>query len=67
LFLQSNAADVDYYLLRRVRAFPPGSQLLMSAINIPTMVDLIRFHKLVPVPVDIDPTTLAPRLDLMEK
>lgn len=40
--------------------FPEGTEVLVSAINIPDMGRIIRAHGLVPVPVDIDPATLEP-------
>lgn len=33
---------------------PRGSEVLMTAINIPNMVQIVRFNNLVPVPVDLD-------------
>ena len=39
---------------------------VMTAINIPDMVKVIREHGLVPVPVDIDPHTLAPTAAAVE-
>lgn len=41
---------------------PQGSEVLLSAVTIPDMPRLVREHGLVPVPVDIDPFTLAPRV-----
>jgi dTDP-4-amino-4,6-dideoxygalactose transaminase len=41
-------------------ALPPGSEILMSALTIPDMAAIVEAHDLVPVPVDIDPRTLAP-------
>ena len=52
----------DLYL--QAAAFPPGSEILVTAINIPQMIQLIRHHKLIAVPVDIDIQTLAPLDDL---
>lgn len=37
-----------------------GSEVLMTAVTVPDMVRVVRAHGLVPVPVDIDPRTLAP-------
>ncbi|HMT85931.1 MAG TPA: DegT/DnrJ/EryC1/StrS family aminotransferase [Arachnia sp.] len=39
--------------------WPPGSEILMSAVTIGEMAEIVRRHRLVPVPVDIDPRTLA--------
>lgn len=34
-------------------AFPPGSEIIVSAVTIPDMVRIIEYHELVAVPVDI--------------
>lgn len=41
--------------------WPPGSEVLVSAVNIREMVDLLRAHRLVPVPLPLDPRTMQPR------
>jgi perosamine synthetase len=41
-------------------AWPAGSEILMSAINLPQMSAIIREHGYMPVPVDVSPDTLAP-------
>jgi perosamine synthetase len=56
---------LDLYL--QVQKFPRGSQVLMSAINIPDMSVVLRHHGLIPVPVDVDPHTFAPNLALAEQ
>ena len=48
--------------LREAR-FPPGSHILVSAITIPDILEIIRSHGLVPIPVDLDPLTLEPDPD----
>ncbi|MEO8336090.1 MAG: DegT/DnrJ/EryC1/StrS family aminotransferase [bacterium] len=45
--------------LLHVLAFPRGSEIIISAITIPHVVDILLEHGLVPVPVDIDLSTLA--------
>ncbi|MDZ4772796.1 MAG: DegT/DnrJ/EryC1/StrS family aminotransferase [Planctomycetota bacterium] len=52
-------SGLDLYL--EMLALPKGSEVLMSALTIPDMWKVIERHGLVPVPVDIDPKTLAPR------
>lgn len=42
---------------------PRGSELLVSAVTIGGMERTIHEHGLVPVPVDLDPATMAPRED----
>jgi perosamine synthetase len=46
---------------------PAGSEVLMSAINIPEMVEIVELHGLIPVPVDISPLNCEPSLELLEK
>jgi dTDP-4-amino-4,6-dideoxygalactose transaminase len=36
---------------------------MMTAINIGDMVKIVEEHGLVPVPVDLDPYTMAPTLE----
>jgi len=45
--------------LLHVLAFPRGSEIIVSAITIPHVVDILLEHGLVLVPVDIDLSTLA--------
>jgi perosamine synthetase len=52
---------LDLYL--QVRNFPPGSEVIMTGVNIPDMLRIIKEHGLVAVPVDLDLATLAPSLD----
>ncbi len=51
-------SGLDLYL--RLLALPRGSEILMSALTIPDMCKVVEQHGLVPVPVDLDPRTLAP-------
>jgi perosamine synthetase len=53
-------------LLLAALRLPPGSDVLMSAVTIPDMVRIAEHHGLVPVPVDLDLESLAPRLDALE-
>jgi dTDP-4-amino-4,6-dideoxygalactose transaminase len=46
--------------LLRTLDLPPGSEVLLSAITIRDMARIVAEHGLVPVPVDLDPRTLAP-------
>lgn len=54
-------------ILLQALALPAGSEVLVSAITIPDMGRIIRAHDLVPVPVDVDPATLEPLPESMEK
>ena len=47
----------------QVRKYPRGTEVLMTAINIPDMVQIFNEHGLVPIPVDIDPYTMSPSLE----
>ena len=60
------SARSGFDLLLSAFDFPVGSEVLVSAETIPDMVGILRKHGLVPVPVDLDPATLAPRLDLLD-
>lgn len=54
-------------LLLRALRLPPGSEVACSAINIGGMVDALTRHGLVPVPVDLDLATAAPRPARLER
>ena len=45
------------------RKFPAGTEVMMTAINIGDMVKIVEEHGLIPVPVDLDPYTMAPTLE----
>jgi dTDP-4-amino-4,6-dideoxygalactose transaminase len=47
-------------LLLAALELPAASEILMSALTIPDMARIVEHHGLVPVPVDLDPATLAP-------
>ncbi|MEU7190991.1 DegT/DnrJ/EryC1/StrS family aminotransferase [Streptomyces sp. NPDC045369] len=47
-------------LALRAAALPRGSEVLMSAVTIPDMWRIVTEHGLVPVPVDLDASTLLP-------
>ena len=49
------------------KQFAPGSHVLLTAINIPDISVVLRAHKLVPVPVDIEVDTLAPNMQRLEE
>lgn len=57
-------SGLDLYL--EELALPRGSEVLMSALTIPDMWKIVEHHGLVPVPVDLDPRTLAPRMASIE-
>ena len=43
-------------LLLRALALPPGSEVLMSALNVPGMFRIVKEYGLVPVPLDLGPS-----------
>lgn len=47
--------------------FPIGSEVLMSAMNIPDMVKIVRYHGLTVVPVDLNLNNLCPKVDVFKK
>jgi perosamine synthetase len=42
---------------------PKGSEVIMTSINIPDMSQIVREYGLIPVPVDLDLATTAPRIE----
>lgn len=59
----SGRTAFDLYL--RAREFQPGSEIIMSAINIPDMVAIVQNHGLRVIPLDIDIDTLIPKYELI--
>ena len=55
----------DLYL--RLKQYPPGSEIIMSAINIPDMSVIAHHHRLRIVSLDIDLETMAPKFELLER
>ena len=54
-------------LLLRALDLPKGSEVLMSAINVPGMFRLVAAHGLTPIPLDIDGDSLRPSADQMRR
>lgn len=46
---------------------PKGSEVLVSAITIPDMVKILKEHGLVPVPVDLEVSEMAPSLAMWKR
>jgi hypothetical protein len=61
LLLFSARTGLDLFL--QAMNFPHGSEVIVSAINIPSIVHILHHHSLRPVPIDIDARTLGPKLD----
>ena len=55
-----------FHLLLTALDLQRGSEVLFSAITHPDMARIAGHHGLVAVPVDLDPETLAPRLEILE-
>ncbi|MBU6375536.1 MAG: DegT/DnrJ/EryC1/StrS family aminotransferase, partial [Bdellovibrionales bacterium] len=55
----------DLYL--KVLNLKAGSEVLVSALTIPDMWRLLEHHGLIPVPIDVDPLTLAPKAESLER
>ena len=53
-------------LLLTVLAYPPGSEILVSAVTIRDMVRIVEHHGLVPVPVDLDMRTLTVKTESLK-
>ncbi|XP_038059747.1 uncharacterized protein LOC119730789 [Patiria miniata] len=53
-------------LFLRVKKYPPGSEILMTAINIPQMLHIAQHHGLRVKPLDISIDTLAPKIELLD-
>lgn len=49
-----------FHLLLEALRLPQGTEVAFSALTHPDMPQLARHHGLVPVPIDLDPETLAP-------
>jgi perosamine synthetase len=47
--------------------WPPGSEVLFSAVTIPHLAALVRSHGYVPVPIDLDPNTLEVDVGVVER
>jgi hypothetical protein len=50
-------------LLLQTADWPKGSEVLMSALTIPDMVRIVKHHEHTAIPIDLDMSCLAPKLD----
>src|SRR5690348_887588 len=60
------AVRAGFDLFLKAQAWPAGSEILMSALTIREMADIARKHDLVPVPLDLNLSKLAPEVSAME-
>jgi dTDP-4-amino-4,6-dideoxygalactose transaminase len=65
--LVSFSVRTGFDLLLQALALPEGSRILFTALNIKGMVKIARRHGLVPVPIDLDPDSMAPDLAALER
>jgi dTDP-4-amino-4,6-dideoxygalactose transaminase len=54
-------------LLLQALALQPGDEVAASALTHPDMIRVLETHGLRALPIDLDPETLAPRPDLLER
>lgn len=55
----------DAYL--STRSWPKGSEVLMSAVTIPHMAEIVRAAGYIPVPIDLDLSTMEPSVELVKQ
>jgi len=53
-------------LFLRVMNYPPGTEIIMSAVNIPDMLRIVRAHGLKIISLDINIETMAPKIQLLD-
>ena len=53
-------------LFLQIKKFPPGSEIIVSAINIPDVIQILKHHNLRVVPLDVNMDTMSPKLELFE-
>jgi perosamine synthetase len=56
-----------FHLLLTALDLPVGGEVVFSAVTHPDMPRLAEQHGLTAIPVDLDPETLAPRLDALQR
>ncbi len=54
-------------LLLSALDWPPGSEVLVSAVTIPDMAAIIEAHGLKPIPIDLTPRDMSPRIELLRQ
>ena len=47
--------------------YQPGSEIIVTAINIPDMITIIRHHGLIPIPVNVESNKLSSNLEDIKK
>src|SRR2546427_695907 len=64
--LTTFAVRAGFDLFLKAQGWPAGSEILMSALTIREMADIVRKHRLVPVPLDLNLGKLAPEGSAVE-
>ena len=64
--LVTYAVRAGFDLFLKAQAWPPGSEIVMSALTIREMAEIARKHGLVPVPLDLNLDSLAPEISALE-
>jgi decaprenylphospho-beta-D-ribofuranose 2-oxidase len=64
--LSAFTVRTGFDLLLGALEFPAGSEILMTALTIPEMVNIAKHHGLVPIPLDIESGTMAPEISTIE-
>jgi dTDP-4-amino-4,6-dideoxygalactose transaminase len=54
-------------LVLQALELPRGSEVLVSALNVRSMFDVLRHHGLVPVPIDLDTSTMAMKPEVLQE
>lgn len=65
--LASLSVRSGFDLILQALALPPGSEILVSAVTIPHMLEIIERHQLVVVPIDLDEHDLSIDLEALER
>src|SRR5256714_8784235 len=65
--LSAFTVRTGFDLLLGALEFPAGSEILMTALTIPEMVNIAKHHGLVPIPLDIESGTLDPEIATIEE
>jgi perosamine synthetase len=65
--LVSLCVRTSFDLLLQSLKLPAGSEIMMSAVNIRHMEEIVKQHDCIPVPIDLDLTTLAPSVAQFER
>ncbi|XP_071952150.1 uncharacterized protein [Antedon mediterranea] len=54
-------------LFLRIQKYPPASEIILTAINIPDVVQILSHHGIKVVPIDIHKETMAPNIEHLDQ